>query len=154
MLLLSARSSTAAAMAADCVIRAILPGAATTGATLALRPAAGTITPPLPGPSTRISQGRAASRMALRASSTWLSLSVSRSRGPTMTARVPRAPSLAMICGTSGSAAQTIARSGAISISSMWRCLPMPNRERFCAATEATAPANPPAARLRSTTSA
>jgi hypothetical protein len=54
MPLLCARSSTAAATAADWVTSPILPAATPTGATLAARPSAGTAMPPLPGPSTRI----------------------------------------------------------------------------------------------------
>jgi hypothetical protein len=74
----AAWSSAAAAMAADCTTSAILPRPAITGATLALRRPDGTTRPPLPGPSTRTSLGRAASRMALRAAATWASPSASR----------------------------------------------------------------------------
>jgi hypothetical protein len=151
---LPARSSTAAVMAVDWVIRATFPGMIETGAALALRPRAGTTRPPLPGPRMRIMYGRAASRMALRAAAISLLLILCHSQGPTITPRVPRAPSCLMIDGTISSVAQTIARSGTTTNSSRRTSAPMPNSERFLAPTETTGPANPPATRLAMTTSA
>ncbi len=102
----------------------------------------------------RTSRGRAASRMALRAAATWLALNFSCSDGPTITARVPRAPSLVTISATSRKGAQTMARSGALSRCERCTWLPMPNSACVFASTCVTGPENPPAARLRSTTSA
>jgi hypothetical protein len=154
MPLLAARSSAAAAMAADCTTSATLPRRAITGATLAFSPQDGTTRPPLPGPSTRTSRGRAASRMALRASATWASLSDSCSEGPTITARVPRSPSSATTPATSRNCAQMMARSGTVSSSETCMCAPSPNSDCFFARARRIGPLKPPPSRLRSTTSA
>jgi hypothetical protein len=154
MPMLSARSITADAMAVDWAIRATRPGLVKLGATLALRPLPGTSRPPLAGPRTRTRLGRAASRMALCAADSSPGVIRSRIDGPAITARVPKAPSLAIIGATSASGVQMMASSGTTSRSSICTCAPRPNSERRLAVTGITGPAKPPSARLRSNTSA